>query len=62
MPVKKFLSFALGLLIAASAAAHDHWLRADKMNLEPGDKLTLHLLMGEDLIPQDELVLVSKDI
>ena len=62
MPVNKFLSFALGLLLAASASAHDHWLHADKMNLEPGEKLTLHLLMGEDLIPQDELTLVSKDI
>ena len=62
MPVNKFLSFALGVLMAACASAHDHWLRADKTNLEPGEKLTLHLLMGEDLIPQDELPLVSKDI
>jgi len=54
---------AAALLFAAGAvAAHDYWLTADQLAVEPGGKMTLHLLMGEALVPQEEKGLVLKDI
>ncbi len=63
MRARRLIVFATALLIGAGAAsAHDHWLSADQLNLAPGDRLTLHLLLGEDLSSPVEQALVSKDI
>ncbi|HZF15572.1 MAG TPA: DUF4198 domain-containing protein [Steroidobacteraceae bacterium] len=63
MRARRLIAFALALLTGAGiASAHDHWLSADQLNLAPGDKLTLHLQLGEDLQSPQEQLLVSKDV
>jgi hypothetical protein len=61
MAFRRLITLTLALA-AGAAVAHDHWLAADHAQIQPGDKLTLHLQMGEDLAPQGELALISKDI
>jgi len=63
MAIRQLIALTLATLAAAGvASAHDHWLTADRAEIQPGDKLTLHLMTGEDFAPQSELTLVSKDI
>lgn len=62
MKTRRILGLLLGCGFAAALPAHDLWLRADGLNLAPGDTLTLHLNVGEDFVPQQELPLVSKEV
>jgi hypothetical protein len=55
------LAAALAFLAANFASAADEWLSADRLQLAPGDKLTLHLNAGEQLVATEERAFNAKD-
>ncbi len=44
----------LGVIVLLSS--HDYWFSAEKYLLKKGDVLTLHLLVGDDLVAEEERV------
>ncbi len=58
---KFVLSAALVCLAAGFASAADEWLSADHLQLEPGDKLTLHLNVGDGLVATEERAFNAKE-
>lgn len=43
----RFAALLIALAAAAPAAAHDFWLQPDRFRIEPGDSVTLSILIGE---------------
>jgi uncharacterized GH25 family protein len=46
--------FAAALLLPGAAFAHDYWLQADQLVLAPGERLTVHLNLGQGLQVEEE--------
>ena len=42
------------LLVPCAALAHDYWLQADQLVLAPGERLTVHLNLGQSFQAEEE--------
>ena len=49
-----WLALLLTGAASAAASAHDYWLQADKFHLDAGERLIVHLNLGEELNVQEE--------